>query len=222
MAPHAEVNGLPLLSLRLCLPRTGLWHGELTAESEDVLDYAIAFSIGGVGFSGTARTTAVTAGTAVASFVAGAGGLQKAAAPKSYRDVELSVVLQDILNSSGETLASSASRSVTGLKLAAWTVVAGKCGSALNALINLGARDALEDAVWRALPDGTLYVGEEGWVSADIEHQVLQEDPMAARLVAYMETPSLLPGTEFRDRHVSYVEHILKDSTLRTHVWFEK
>jgi hypothetical protein len=217
---YATANGVPLVGLRLFLPREGVWHGELTAAADAPLDFALSISVGGVRFNGTATRSGLVEGTAVAEFRGGAGGMHKLITPRAYRDVALSVPLRDIAKEAGEELAANSMRDVTDVQLGYWTSSLNKAGHAINSLVRLGA-SAVKGATWRVRPDGKLWVGVDGWSEVKPAHQLLTADLLADRAIVSMEEPTILPGTTFYGRRVSYVEHVLRDSALRSFVWFE-
>jgi hypothetical protein len=216
----ASVNGAPLIDLRIVIPRKGSWYGELSADADAPLDFKMEISIGDVSFSGTARTSSMTDGTAVAEFVAGKAGLSKPIDAQAFNNVPLSIPLRAIANAAGEALASTSLRDVMDIQKNAWCIRKGKCGAALNVLVDVGAAD-VEGTLWRFLPSGQLWVGVDQWEEVKVEYEALTVDPKADHLLAYMEHPGLLPGTTFLRRKVSHVEHHLEAGRLRTGVWFE-
>lgn len=216
----ATANGVQLVGLRIFIPREGVWHGELSASADAPLDYGLDISLAGLSFRATATRTGLVAGTAVAEFRGGAGGLHKLITPRAYRNVALSVPLRDIATEAGEELSANSMRDVTDVQLGYWTSSLNKAGHALNALMKLGAGD-VKDAVWRIRPDGKLWVGVESWPDVELGHQLLSADLIADRAILSMDEPSILPGVRFFGRRVNYVEHILRDAALRTVVWFE-
>lgn len=215
---YVTANGVAITTARICLPRCGAWHGDLALEDDTLLDKQIVININGVEFHCTGSRIAVAQGTGLAQFIAGAGGLGAEVKPKMYRDVGLSIPLGDILKVANETLATDAAPDAKNQQLPKWTVAAGKAGAALNALVKL----ALKDAVWRFHLDGTLWLGKESWPKSKAEGEVVLEDPLADRAVMFFEVPSLEPGQVYRDRRVSYVEHIIREGSLRSHVHFER
>lgn len=215
----ATVNGYSLLSARICIPREGAWHGELAIEDDVALEKTLSIDINGVTFQATAtRAPVVVEGTGMTTFAAGRNGLGTAIQPKMYNAVPLSIPLADILRTAGEVLSPYAQQSVLSTYLPSWIVVDGKCGAALNALVKLGA----PEASWRYLLDGSLWVGIEDWAPIDVDFELLSDDAANDRAVFYMEHPSIIPGTTFQGRRVSYVEHSLRESKLRTTVWLER
>lgn len=214
----ATANGHALNSVKIHIPRQGVWHGDLALSGDDALDVPLLVNINGVEFHGQGSRVSVYEGTGLAHFSGGRGGFGRPITPKAYQNVPVSIPLNDILSAAGEELSSSADPNVLNQQLARWTTMGGTAGNALAALV-----DSLDDVHWRVLIDGRLWIGKETWPEMNPDGQVLVEDIVGDSAILYFEEPSLIPGTSFRGRHVSYVEHSLdgEDSSLRTHVWFE-
>lgn len=216
MSALATANDLPVIDLRLNLPKSGVWHADVSVETEENLAGQVVVAVAGSRFVGTVREGGNTLGTWVGRLSAGQGGLRATLPAKQYREVPLSVPLGDILRVSKESLSREAQPAVTTKHLRGWVMRAGPAGEALVALMQLAS------SAWRFLPDGTLWVGTEAWRPVTLEHELLIDDPRERKAVVFTETPgSLLPGATFLDKHVSYVSHQLLDGVLRSHVWFE-
>jgi hypothetical protein len=219
MTAFATANGKALVAATLTLPRVGAWHGDLVVDDGSELSGDIHLSFGGLELSGVAIRSGVQQGSATTRIVGGAGGLATAMKPKGYANVPLSLPLSDILAAGGETLAINAGSDVTGLQLRHWAITQGTVAQALDILVRLGA----VDAVWRVLPDGTVWVGKETWDAQDLQYEVLLDDPLHDLAILSLETLTLLPGRTFLGRKVSVVEHTLpKGAAARTVAMFEK
>lgn len=221
--PLISVNGKAAISATISMPRVGAWSADLVVDAQEVLTGPCVLAIeSGLTLNGFATRTGVWQDTAYVRVTGGAGGLSLATKPKHYRSVTLRVVLLDLLRAGGEALSSTADPKTTGLQLAAWTVIGQPIGNAISALIG---DPRLVANAWRILPDGTLWVGPETWPDAGLkditDFQELGRLPHEGRSELGFEAPSLLPGTMLAGRKVSYVEHVVRDDTVRTHAWFE-
>ncbi len=74
---------------------------------------------------------------------------------------------------------------------------------------------------WRVLPNGKVWVGAESWPDSGVDYEELGELPHELRMEITTEAPTLLPGTSLGGRHVSYVEHRIDSSSLKTLVLLE-
>lgn len=217
-------NGKNVLDgTRITIPRTGLWHADLAVDAPDGLSGACTLAIeGGLTLVGTAARAGVWIDTAHVRLLPGAAGLGKLAKAKHYRNVSLSVVLRDLLATAGEKVAASSDASVLAAHLPMWTQAQQEVGAAITALVSDRRRP---DAVWRALPDGTIWVGKETWPDSGLQtprdYQELDEAPQEGRAELGIEAPQVLPGQLLGGRRVSGVEYRLDGGALRKSVWFE-
>lgn len=221
----ATVNGVDVLEARITMPRIGAWHADLVVNSEAALEGRCTLAIdGGLTLVGTATAgrSGVFAGTAYLRLGPGADGLGKLARAQHYRNVALSVVLRDLLAAAGETLAASADAALLRTQFVAWTQRRSTVGESITALVADRRRPA---AAWRALPDGTIWVGPESWPDAGLRDpddvQELAALPPAAVVELGVEAPRLLPGQTIGGRRVSAVEHLVRDGAVRTTAWMQ-
>lgn len=217
MAP-AKANGEPLLTATLCMPITGLWTADVVIDGDDQakLTGSVVLDFDGLEFRGFAKYATTYQGRTEARVVGGAGGLGKDLTPKFYRDVPLSLPLNDILKDTGETLSATADTAITGAQLGFWTRLRGKGGEALPAL----ADDA--GANWRMLADGTLWLGVDTYPEQALEHDRIDEQQTHAIAHIASERPELRPGVTFLGRRISYVVHRMTGTQLRTEAYFEE
>jgi len=90
-----------------------------------------------------------------------------------------------------------------------------KAGEALRQLA-----EELE-AVWRVLPDGEIWIGQESWPEVSPERDLISEDPRGEFAEFGTDSPTLLPGTVLDGKRVSVVEHRIEPESVRTLVWYE-
>jgi len=223
-------NGKGVIAATICMPRLGAATADLIVDSQtDITGSCLLVIESGLQLRGFAARTGIWQDTSYVRWTAGAGGLSKLATPKHYRSVSARVVLLDLCRAGGETLSATSDPRTTGLSLAAWTVISGRPGEAGGTVGN-GISALLMDGrltanAWRVLPDGTIWVGAETWPDAGlknvVDYQELGRLPHEGRSELGFEAPTLLPGVSLGGRRVSYVEHTLRDDTVRTTAWFE-
>jgi hypothetical protein len=212
MSTASYVNRLPLLSAEVTMPRVGAWRADVEADGEDELSGKATIDLQGTKFLGTVVRSGVVGGRVRARIVGGAGGLAKLLPAKNYSGgvVRVSTVLADILRDSGEKVASTADKAITGRQLKMWQRHAGQASHALVTLL-----DAAQ-ASFRVLADGTVWIGVDSYPEADIEHELLDEDWSTGSLTLAVEAPLLTPGTTFRAHRIEQVVHRLSRNALRT------
>jgi hypothetical protein len=168
---------------------------------------------GALVLNGTAmpRRSGTFGESAVLRVLAGAGGMATKVTPRWYRKVPASRVVQDVLGDAGETLSATADQGLLARQLSAHALVG--TWSSSDALKDLCERLG---AVWRVLPDGTVWIGVETWpVGAELG-ELLSEDPKAQTAEYGPETPTALPATVVGGRKVGTVEHHVSAEKTRT------
>jgi len=213
-----SLNGLRVLRGSLTLPRLGRWHADLVVDTDAALTgpVKITFGDGALSFSGTVYRGDVFQDAFHCRIVGGANGLSKKLPAKYYRGVPLRLPLQDLLAEAGEALSTSSDEAVLARLLPKWTRTAGPAAHALAELADLG------EASWRFMPNGSLWVGREGWLEVDFPHQLLKSDPTEDRIEISSDLPLLRPGTVFGGRRISAVFHSFGPDKTRTEAWVER
>jgi len=163
-------------------------------------------------FQGTAaRPPSVFADSVRVRIVGGFGTLGKSyAKPKSYQGVPLQLVLQDLVLGAGEALSPRCDAGLLATRLTAWATVRQPTGEALSLLMR-----AASGAVWRILPDGTLWAGYEVWPASDkTEYVLTSEDDAQGVMELASEAPGILPGLTVLGRKISRVTHHWRAETM--------
>ena len=208
----ATINGTPCISVDVRLSRQGVWRADARVDQAVAVEgrCTLSLSDGALELKGTVKRTGTYGETAVLRIRGGAGGFAKEVPPKFYRHTTARIVVQDILTASGETLSQSADAGLLGRQLVAHCQRRAVAGDALSLLVgNLGA-------IWRVLPDGTVWIGTESWPDAAEPGDLLSEDPSAQRSTYGTEAPQVLPGTLVNGRHISIVEHHVSADSVST------
>jgi hypothetical protein len=213
-------NGAAVLSAVIRVPRVGAWVADLVVDVAEAPRGAVtlASADGALSVRGTVVRGGPTLETSALCVVGGAGRLAAEVPPLYYRGVPTRLPLGDLLREAGETLSATAQAAVLDRLLDRWVRERAPASTALGLLL-----DAV-GGLWRVLFDGTVWVGEESWPVVELEHDLVSEDPAGDRVtIATDALPAALrPGTTFRDRRVSYVEHGFNATDAQTTVWFER
>lgn len=221
MPAISTLAGLPVIDLRLLLPRVGVWSADVSVDSSTPLRGRVELRVGASTFVGSIRRGGVDSEVGVYRIAGGAGGLAKTASPMAYRQPTVNLILQDLLAGAGETLSPMSDPGMLGLTLDAWTTVARPTGVVLASLL-----EHIPGATSRVLPDGTVWVGRESYplTRADPFVSIVNKRQDAVSVRFGHEGQLLAPGTTWLDRRVSYVEVIMlqdRGGTLDGEVWFE-
>jgi hypothetical protein len=222
MTALVTFDDAPVIDMRLCMPRVGVWHADVSVDSQKPITGKQTINVDGNDFIGTVRRGDVSVDVGVYRVVGGAGGLQTPATPKAYNSVSANIILKDLLATAGETLSSTVDPALLATSFAFWVTSAAPVGVVLAQLVG-----ALGDSLtWRMLPDGTLWLGTETWplVTPDTISMRQFDDRLGKFTVTLADGAMVLPGTAFNSSatHVSYVELEMADaSRLDAEVWFE-
>lgn len=206
------LNGRPILSGEIVLPAYGAWHAEFVVDSKTALSGSQVLQTPGLTLVGTvdpARSGVYQDGARV-TLRPGAGALWGEVGPKFYRNVPVSVPLADLLGSVGERVSTTADVAPLARVLPSWTRPAGTVANALDALV-----EAQAGSRWRALEDGTIWVGEHAWTATTFAHQVLDDHRVDGRLTIASEVPKLRPGVTFRERRIQEVRYVVTAQSVR-------
>ncbi len=203
-------------SLRVLLPRVGVWTADLVVDDADGLAGRVAVTVdGGLALSGTVLRSGVGAEVTSARLVGGAGGLRRTIASVPHRNALLSDVLAAALADAGETAATD-----LGDLSAAFAHWIRRASPAAQVVADVARAGGL---VWRVRADGTVWVGAESWPAyapADVE--LVAWDDRSGSLVLSGSTLGVLPGQTLtaggRTVRVGGVEHYATASALRTTV----
>lgn len=118
--------------------------------------------------------------------VGGAGGLQLNTTPQGYANVPAQSLVTALLNNVGETLSTTAQVPTT--TLPQWIVRREQTSTALTRVA-----DAL-GVIWRVLPDGTVWMGNDTWPAATLTDPVLMDSyPERGETKIGISSPELLP-----------------------------
>jgi hypothetical protein len=215
---HVKANGKQVVDMTLTLGLHGAWKAQIQANATVALTGAIELTIAdSLTFVGTtdAGRAAEHLGRARARVTGGAAGLETAVAGKTYYQAPLRTILGELLAVGGETIATTTDEDLLATTPRHWARAAGTVRSEIDVLAERFAFS------WRVLPDGTTWFGTETWDMCTLTAYTLLEDAREeGRVVIAAETPTVLPGETFLERHVDEVIHSLGRGGLRTEVRF--
>lgn len=218
-----ELNGIPVMQGKVMRPRVGNWVAELQVDAATVATIADGSQVTlkvdqEVVLTGTVLRAGAYAQNVTLRVVGGRNGLAKLVAPRFYRGVQLAQVLQDVLADAGEALSGTSTGEALTKVLDFWTMVQQPAAEALSSL----AEAAGAAAVWRLQPDGTVFLGVDGFTpSALVEFDLVEFMPLEGIQVIATEAPDVHPGERFNDRNVSAVEHLLSPGGSRVRLFYE-
>lgn len=208
----ATLGGDQVTRARVAMPLRGLWHVSAETVSNGLGDgLPYDFTAPGLPLKGTSYASGVFAERATIRLVAGGGGLGTELRQVSYRRVLVEHVLADLMRETGEVLAATSDAAILATHLEKFTRPRATGAIALGMLL-----DVVPGATWRALDNGTIWVGQETWPVVDFDHQVLEEDVAAGRLVLVSAETTLRPGVTLGGRRVTRVDHSFEPSRVRT------
>jgi len=209
---------------RVTRPRAGNWVAELQVDAASAAglsagDAATLVTDGGaLTFRGTVLRGDAYAQNVTLRLVGGANGLARPVTPRFYRGVQLGQPLRDALAGAGEQLSGTAQAAATSLHLAYWTAVQQPASEALTSL----AEAAGPDVVWRVLPDGTVFFGEDGFPESALEEfDLTMSRPLEKMQEIASEAPTVHPGETFNGFRVSTVVHQVNPDASRVTLWYE-
>jgi hypothetical protein len=215
------IDGAGAYEAQLFSARAGAWHVDLRVPDEDAKQGRVTVVIGSRTLSGTAVRTGAFAGSTQVRVAAGAGGLGVSARPRHYDSPSVRIVLADLMADAGEALSATSDAAVLALALESWSTTARPVGAVIRDL--LGA--AAPAATWRALDDGTFWVGTDAFADAGLDastYQVLDRSREENSVTVALDGPVPLVGATFEGGRVNCVQDDVPQSGVATtRVWFE-
>lgn len=189
------LNGSSVIRGRLALKRRGNWTAFLDELSMDAPPTGqVTLRWLGTDCQGTVLRSGLADGIVSAVVIGGRGAGSKQLPAKMYDfGLPVRMVLDDILSDAGEVLSSTADQAVLARSLARYVRLAGDLGHQLDQLADRVG------AVWRFLPDGSVWFGIDAWPAAPgFEHELLAEWSPASSVVPLApEALGALPGTTY-------------------------
>jgi hypothetical protein len=212
----ATLNGKDLLSATITEPRTGVWTAVVDVDADEAITGTVTIVIDTVTWIGTVAKGSLNAGRFHAQVVGGAGKLATVLPAKYYLGAPISVVLQDLMLGTGETLSDVVDDIVRTYTVARWARPLGKASAAI--------KQCAEEMglVWRVQREGQIWLGAEKWIDTKPEYDEIDRSPGRDSMLIAPTAPTLQPGVRFLGRNVSRVTTMTKGGGgLRQEVLFE-
>ena len=212
----------------LYLPYRGNWTAHLVLGDQPPAppDGPVSLSWHGLALQGYVLRAGESEGTTSVLVVGGRGGLWHSLPAKYYdHQVALRLPLSEVIAAAGEVLASSSTPTILSSTLPSWPRRAAEPGQLLDELADVAG------ALWRVLPDGSIYFGADTWLAPqtaagkplveDVDWTLLHTDPeWLIQEIAPLTTPAVLPGQAFGLGKVGRV-HYQDDGELYTaRIWY--
>lgn len=220
MPATLSVAGKAVTRGHVTVPRQGAWHADLWLDADTAPSGAVALSWADseATWQGTVvRGGVVTeGGPAAVRLVGGAGGLGKTLPGASYRNVSPRVIAGQILTAAGEILSGTSPSATLSPLWARWSRQAGAAGAQVAALA------AALGALWRVLPDGTVYLGPDpgGVLTLGKDQQVTARAPALGRVTLATSAPwALQVGQTLDGQRIDTVIHRLGPDEIRSELW---
>ncbi len=215
MSSECTLAGVPLVSLSLTIPASGIWHADAVLSS----DVAPTSQRPTLSLYGTAYVCAVVrqtdwAGKRMVRLVGGAGGWRTELGPHQYASplgVPASVVIQDAASAVGERPVLMTSNPTLG---PGWARITGPASRVLQQIFH---------GAWYMTADGVVHTGDRLGGAIGSAFQVMMVDGETGRVLVATESPNdWLPGATFTSASasgtVNRVRHVVDGDTLRTEV----
>jgi len=226
MTALLTLNGSPVVSAQIRLPRVGVWSADLTIDTDidpPVLS-TIATDDNSWSLVGTCKREGIFLDNVRVRMWGGAGRLNDKLAPKAYNGFSVKSVLSDLLDSCGEKLSGATDATILSKWITRWCRMGGTGKSAIQALMNYAGADA-----WRILPDGTFWsTTSEKWpLCAPTDFEVSSRSYAENWITLQSERPFLLPGQSLKmpdsvDGDIVRADNLvilLASGTCETRIW---
>jgi len=193
-------NGAPVIDGTIIRPLGGVWTADLKIDQVDASGFSAGTQVKIKSEDGYALIGVVVPtlsgsflDSIYVSVVGGAGGMAKDVQARSY--VQPGAFVRDVLNGmtidSGETLSSTIDPAFMATNLTAWATKAEPTSYALRTLLGIVA----PTFNWRIIGDGTLWCGAETWPAANVDGQLIDQDPSDGSFLVGLDSPAIEPGT---------------------------
>jgi hypothetical protein len=213
----ADIDGTPVLSGSVFLPRRGAWHATITLDTDQPPSGAVTLSLdaGGTVMRGTVVRAGEAFGRVACIVVGGAGRLALPVAPRHYRNALASDIWGDLVRDAGEAAGGRSDAATLARTLGQWSRLRGTAGALLDTFTrHIGA-------LWRVDRDGSLRLMlPDATDPGSAAGTLLASSPSEAFDVWALDTHDLAPGMVLNGRRVSDVEHCIRDDGPRSKVWY--
>lgn len=207
-----QLGDSPVLSGQLTRPLKGSWTADLEVDADKAPTGRVTLSGAGLSLVGTVVQSQSWNDRQRCRVVGGAGGMGRELAPAFYRSASLRTIVTALLSAAGETLSTTSDAATLARSVPVWVRLRGTAAAVLDQVLGVFA----PSAVWRHLPDGSVWIGEPAWtaVTTTTVTQDNRGDEEVAELAG--EDLSLDAGVTTQGRRVGLVRHFISPSAFRT------
>lgn len=218
MATEYLINEQPIVQCSLMLPKVGAWMA-----NDTLIDSDFEFNIGDSitmkfldqTFKGTILDTGVYRGFQQCSIIGGTGRFPEELESASYNSITVGQVVNDIARKTGHTVSANSDQNLLNQTLAGWNILKMKASLSLVKLLSL------QGAIWRILPDGTLWVGYENYKPVNLDDfLIIEKFPDQARWNIYNEDYLIQPLNSIDGNEIQQVEYYISADELTQTVFF--
>lgn len=207
--------GAPVLAADLILPRIGNHSAHLTLSADAAPTGAAVLRWLGTDLQGTILHSGDSEGSVSALWVGGAGQLGTVLQAQHYSASAVRLPLSQAVEEAGERLSATSTASAMAVQLDSWPRLARPLADELDAL----ARAA--GAVWRVLPDGTIWFGVETWPAAGSDFTLEREDHAAQSSDISPGALAVLPGQSMGARRIGHAVYTIAEDAARARLWWQ-
>lgn len=219
------LNEKSIISGRIIINKRGAWSASLIVDSNEPVENPVVIDrIVGEETQflciGYAVNSAVRSGRLELAIIGGSGKIGNILDAKSYNNVSVRIILSEICQEFDQEVSASISLDILEIQLPFYVRTRSSVSQQLDTLAStLGVE-------WRVFLDGTLWIGNDAFNTLELDeitYQVLGDS--VAKNSMEIATDQLnidfVPGVTFLDRRISFVEHRLDASSVRTLLMFE-
>ena len=199
-----------------------MWHADLFVNADGPATGSAVATLDGVDMPAHIQKAEMVGGMLEIRLIAGNGGMGKPARPKHYKGATVSHVVTDLVRDAGEVFSTKASTAaVLDLPLKAWTSLAVPTGELMQAMADTATEAMGSDVSWRALYDGTIWLGLESWPACPADVRILDVDGANSSQLLGTDALGIWPGTTIGGRRIDSVVHTIGGQNRSTVYWAE-
>ena len=210
---YLTVAGFAANRAAITFPISGLWTIDADLDADTLPTGRVAIAADSFALSGTIQPgrSGDFAGKTTARIVAGNGSLAATVADRWYRNVPARIVVSDLVQATGETLSPTSSLPSMTTSFARLALPGASLLELLTAQLGLS---------WRAIDDGSLWLGTETWPDSGITDSMdlWGDEALGVRRVA-TDAMTLRPGTTLNGRKITLVRYEVEQDSVTCEAW---
>lgn len=218
MANQFLINEQPIVQCHLMLPKIGAWMANdvlVDTDQEFNIGDSITMNFLDQTFKGTVLDTGVYRGFQQCTIIGGSGKFPDQLESSSYNSIPLGQIVNDIARKTNHTVSTTSDQNLLNHNLVGWNILKMKASLALVKLLES------QGAIWRILPDGTLWVGYESYTPLNTnDFLVIEKFPEQARWNVYNEDYLVQPLSFLDGNNIQQVEYYVAADDLQQTLFF--